>query len=238
MEYIKLENISFKYGKKIILDNISFSIKKGEVLAILGESGSGKSTILRIISGLETPKTGKITIDNHIIFNKNINFPPEKRNLGMVFQDYALFPHLNIEKNITFGISHFNKKTKKIILNKMLKLVKLEEHSKKYPHELSGGQQQRIAIARTLATNPKLLLLDEPFSNLDANLQSSIRKEIKSIIDIEKTTTIFVTHNKEDALEIADRVVIIKDGKIIQIDTPENIISNPKSSYVKHLFHY
>ncbi|MBZ4684141.1 MAG: iron(III) transport system ATP-binding protein [Fusobacteriaceae bacterium] len=238
MEYIKLENINFKYDKKTILENINFSVKKGEVLAILGESGSGKSTILRIISGLETPQTGKIIIDNHTILDKNINYPPEKRNLGMVFQDYALFPHLNIEKNITFGISHFDKKKKEDILNKMLKLVKLEEHREKYPHELSGGQQQRVAIARTLATNPKLLLLDEPFSNLDSNLQSSIRKEIKSIIDTQKTTTIFVTHNKEDAIDIADRVVIIKDGKIIQIDTPENILNNPKSSYVKHMFHY
>ncbi|MCM8710248.1 ABC transporter ATP-binding protein [Clostridium sp. SYSU_GA19001] len=209
--YFVIKNLSFKYknAKDYQIKNFNLEIEKGEIVALLGPSGSGKSTILRLISGLEVPSMGEIIVENSTLYNKDIFIEPEKRGIGMVFQDYALFPHMTVEKNVLFGVGNVDKKEKQRILDEVLELVDMKDFKKRYPHELSGGQQQRVAIARALAPKPSLILLDEPFSNLDANLRKKIRNEIKDILKKSHTTSIFVTHDIEDAKDVADRIANI-----------------------------
>ncbi|EYE87517.1 ABC transporter [Fervidicella metallireducens AeB] len=207
--YVVIKDLSFKYknAKEYQIKNFGLEIEKGEIVALLGPSGSGKSTILRLISGLEVPNGGEILVNNNILYNKDKFIEPEKRGIGMVFQDYALFPHMTVEKNVLFGVGNVDKNEKQRILDEVLELVDMKEYKKRYPHELSGGQQQRIAIARALAPKPSLLLLDEPFSNLDADLRKKIRNEIKDILKKTHSTSIFVTHDIEDAKDVADRII-------------------------------
>lgn len=213
-----------KTQKKNTLKNFTITIAKGETVSILGESGSGKSTVLRLISGLEIPSSGTIKIDGKPVVDRHTFVPPEKRGIGMVFQDYALFHHMTVAQNIQFGLKNMNKKEKIARLKEVLTLVALKEYENKYPYELSGGQQQRVALARAIAPNPSLLLLDEPFSNLDTDLQSRIRDELKQIISQTGITSIFVTHDREDAKNIADRVVILHKGQITQIGSPSDLL--------------
>lgn len=229
--HLQIYNIHFKYKNSdlLILDKFSFSMKEGEILAIVGESGSGKSTALRVLAGLETPLAGEIKVGNRVFLDKNTNLLPEDRGLGMVFQDYALFPHLTVEKNIAFGLEKMTHLQKKEHVEEMLSLVGLNGLGKRYPHELSGGQQQRVALARALAPSPKLLLLDEPFSNLDAHLHDKIRNELEEIIRGAGITTIFVTHNKKDALESADKVIVMDSGKIINQGLPYEVFQQENS---------
>lgn len=212
--FVSIENLCFSYpnAKTAALDNFSLQIEKGEVISILGRSGSGKSTVLRLLAGLEMPAAGKVAIQEQILFDDRTFLQPEKRGIGMVFQDYALFPHMTVAENIFFGLFRMKKAEKKKRLQEVLELVELEGYEKRYPHQLSGGQQQRVAIARALAPNPHLLLLDEPFSNLDAELQEKIRKELRDILKKADITSIFVTHDEKDAHILADRIVKIKDG--------------------------
>jgi iron(III) transport system ATP-binding protein len=206
---LKINELVFKYdnSKEMIIDHLSFSLEHGKVLAIVGPSGGGKSTLLRLISGLEVPQEGSIQLHE-----KNITYMrPEKRGVGMLFQDYALFPHLTVEKNIIFGLEKKTKKEKQVILKEMLELVDLKGYEKRYPHELSGGQQQRVALARALAPKPHILLLDEPFSNLDTELLNEIRKKMFEIIANFGITTIMVTHNIEDATLYADTTLKLKN---------------------------
>lgn len=226
--FVDIKGLSFKYSnsKKLTIDNFSISINKGEIIAILGESGSGKSTVLRLICGLESPIKGTIKINNQIISNDNTFIMPEKRGVGMVFQDYALFPHMTVAQNIKFGLKNTNKNEKKRKLKEVLSLVNLEQYEERYPYELSGGQQQRVALARALAPEPKLMLLDEPFSNLDANLRFKIREELKCIIKRTGTTSIFVTHDIEDAKSIADKVVLIEEGIVVKYGATSQILKN------------
>ena len=184
---------------------------------------------LRIIAGLETPSRGTIYLKNQKIFGRSTNLEASKRNIGMIFQDYALFPHLSVEKNILFGISHLNNKIQVENLERVQKLTRLGGLLKRYPHELSGGQQQRVAIARTLATSPNILLMDEPFSNLDASLRLTVRMEIEGILRESNTATIFVTHDREEAFSIADRVAVMTSGSIKQIGRPDQIYFWPNS---------
>lgn len=222
--FIKIDKLKFKYdnSKELTLDNVSFNAEKGEIISIFGESGSGKSTILRLIAGLETPDKGKIKIDDKVIVDKDIFLSPEKRNIGMVFQDYALFPHLNVSENIKFGIKSKDRKFIKNRVNETLELIEMTKYKNKYPYELSGGQQQRIAIGRAIAPKPKLMLLDEPFSNLDSHLKCNIRKELKKIFTKENMTVIFVSHDIDDCKYLADKVVILNSGKV------ENILRSNK----------
>jgi iron(III) transport system ATP-binding protein len=208
---IALKNISFKYkrSKEDTINDISFSLDEGKVLAVVGPSGGGKSTLLRIISGLETPHQGEI----HINQTDMTYVKPEKRTVGMLFQDYALFPHMTVGKNIGYGLGK-RLKNKKARIREMLDLVDMADYEKRYPHELSGGQQQRIALARALAPSPNILLLDEPFSNLDTELLTSIRSSLFKIIKSLGITTIMVTHNNEDASLFADQTIRIENGKI------------------------
>jgi iron(III) transport system ATP-binding protein len=222
MMYIKIENLCFHYenAKQPTIDCFSLDIKKGEVISILGESGSGKSTILRLIAGLEAPSSGVIEVSERVLSSPKEFIPPEKRGIGMVFQDYALFPHMTVADNVMFGLKGLNRKQKKERLEEVLHLVNLSEFYKRYPYELSGGQQQRVALARALAPNPSLLLFDEPFSNLDANLQYRIREELRKILKHTEITSIFVTHDQNDARALADRMVLLKSGRIEKVGRP------------------
>lgn len=224
---LNIESLHFKYknSKEDNIKDFNIQINKGEIVSILGQSGSGKSTVLRIIAGLESGYKGKITIAENVVYDEKNFVEPEKRGVGMVFQDYALFPHMTVAKNIMFGLKKMDKKQKEQRVIEMLKLVNLEEYKDKYPYELSGGQQQRIAIARALAPRPSILLLDEPFSNLDAHLQEKIRTELKEIIQKAKITSIFVTHDKEDAKALADKVVVLEKGEIIKLGDVKSIIN-------------
>ena len=211
MSYFDLEQLNFRYPNQKTggIEDFSMSIDKGEIVALLGKSGSGKSTILRLISGLETPKSGTLRVNQKILFDHNINLAPQERGIGMIFQDYSLFPHLTVLQNVMFGVSRKGKKEREKKAMDILAMVQLQEHARKYPQECSGGQQQRIAIARALAAEPNILLLDEPFSNLDEELKKSVREEIKDLLKKCNITAILVTHDKGDVGAVADRVLHI-----------------------------
>lgn len=215
--FVDIKDIHFHYNKNTkVLNNINLQMKQGEIVALLGNSGSGKSTLLRLISGLERPQKGTIIVNNKTLVSDKEFITPEHRNIGMVFQDYALFPHMNVYKNIRFGIDNLPKSEQDKTINDVLELVGLPHKLKNYPHELSGGEQQRIALARSLATKPDILLLDEPFSNLDATLKKQIRRDLKDIIKKADITCLLVTHDYEDANDIADTIIEIEKGIIKQ----------------------
>jgi iron(III) transport system ATP-binding protein len=237
MSYLKLTHIEKKgLSSNFKLNDISFSVEKGNILALVGESGSGKTTLLRIISGLDTPDSGFITLEEQPIFDNENFVPAEKRNISYVFQDYALFPHLTVAENIRFGIDKLPAAAQKERLAAMLELVNLTDFADRYPNELSGGEQQRVAVARALAIQPKVLLLDEPFSNLDFIRRETLKTELKSILKKADTTAVFVTHDTTEALYLADKIIVLKDGKILQQGTPEKIYNFPVNQYVASFF--
>lgn len=203
--YLDIKNLSFKYDQINIIDSFNMSAPKGSITTIIGESGSGKSTLLRILAGLNNSQTGIFTLDSQIVFNEYKNVETHKRKIGLVFQDYTLFPHLNIEQNIAFGIHSKHKKKERI--QSILKMVELENDAHKYPYECSGGMQQRVALARAIANQPKLLLLDEPFSNLDQDLKIRLRDQFISWAKQEEITLIWVTHDMEEAYAISNQVI-------------------------------
>jgi iron(III) transport system ATP-binding protein len=204
---VEIKDLQFRYHpKEPLIETFSLHVKEGQILAIQGLSGSGKTTLLRLITGLETPTAGSISIAGKQVFGPGVNVLPEQRAIGMVFQDYALFPHMTVYQNIAFGLKGKTNDAKGIV-TQMLKLIGLTGYEDRYPYELSGGQQQRVALARAIAPNPKLLLLDEPFSNLDTDLKQQIRKELRWIIKLYGVTTIMVTHDAEDAKVLADRLI-------------------------------
>jgi iron(III) transport system ATP-binding protein len=210
MSYFIIDHLNFRYPnqKDAGIQDFSMELEKGEIAALLGNSGSGKSTILRLIAGLETPKSGSLMINKKILFNKNTNLAPQERNIGMIFQDYSLFPHMTVLQNVMFGIKARKAEKMKTALN-YLQMVQIQDQANKYPHECSGGQQQRIAIARALAAKPNILLLDEPFSNLDEELKISVRKEVKELLKKCNISAILVSHDRNDVETIADRVIRI-----------------------------
>lgn len=225
---------SFDKGKNYALNAISFDLKAGDVCAIVGESGSGKTTLVRLVAGLERPDHGRILLDSKEIASIDTFVSPEKRKIGLVFQEYALFPHLTILDNVLYGISKL--KNKKIRAQEMLDLVGLSNMENRYPHQLSGGQQQRVALARALAPEPTLLILDEPFSNLDAMLRTQLRNEIFDIIKKTGVTVLFVTHDTQDALSVADEILILQNGKVVQKDEATHLYVKPNTLYVASLF--
>lgn len=233
---LTINNLNKNYGRNAAIKSIDISVHKGEFLTIVGPSGCGKSTLLKSIAGLETPDTGKIMMDNKVIFSAkdNINTPPEKREVALVFQNYALWPHFDTYKNIAYPLI-VRKIPKSVIqekVTKYLQLVRLADKGKRYPHELSGGEQQRVALARALIMSPKLLLLDEPLSNLDAKLREMMQTELKRIHSTLGLTVIHVTHDQAEAMELADRVVVINKGKIAQSGSPRDIYRHPSSCFV------
>ena len=225
---------SFDKGKNFAIDEVSFNLKRGQVCAIVGESGSGKTTLVRLIAGLERPDQGSIEMEGEIIASVNKFVQPEKRKIGLVFQEYALFPHLTILENVLYGISKVKNKKKRAL--EMLDLVGLHNLGNRYPHQLSGGQQQRVALARALAPEPSLLILDEPFSNLDTLLRTQLRNEVFDIIKKTNITVLFVTHDTQDALSVADEILILQNGKVIQKDVAANLYVKPNTLYVASLF--
>lgn len=230
MPFLKIENLKKLYSEKLIFENINFKAKKGEFITLLGPSGCGKSTLLRCICGLSGIEKGKIILDGKDITKT----PVQKRHIGMVFQNYALFPNLTVFDNIAYGlkIKKQNKKDIKKNVKKMLELVDLQDFEKSYPHNLSGGQMQRVALARSLVTSPSLLLLDEPLSALDAKIRKYLREEIRNIQKSLNLTTIFVTHDQEEALVMSDRIIIMKDGKIEQDSPAKDLHLTPSSKFV------
>ncbi|MGD1875261.1 MAG: ABC transporter ATP-binding protein [Mastigocoleus sp.] len=231
---LRLENINklFTDSKEPAVNNVSLQLQQGDILGLLGPSGCGKTTLLRIIAGFEEPEKGTVKIDEQIVSDSNNKIPPEKRDVGIVFQDYALFPHLTVSENVSFGLLSLDKTSIKKRVSEALQLVKLEGLENRYPYELSGGQQQRVALARGLAPRPKLMLLDEPLSNLDIQVRLQLREEIRDILKAAGTSAIFVTHDQEEALAISDIVGVMRQGNLEQIDTPENIYTHPASKFI------
>lgn len=228
--YLSLKNISKKYKDKEILKNITFDIKEGELVCILGPSGCGKTTLLNIIGGFVSDYSGDV-----LLSNENINnIPPEKREIATVFQSYGLFTHKNVIDNVNYGLKllKIDKNMREKRARDMLEKVGLAGYEKKKIKELSGGEQQRVAIARSMVLNPKLLLLDEPLSNLDVHLRDVMRKEIKRIQKQFGVTMIIVTHDQEDAFKLADRVIVINEGHIEQVGTPEELYKEPKNNFI------
>jgi iron(III) transport system ATP-binding protein len=226
--FLEVKNLVKYYQKEIpVIKKLNFSVNKGEIISFLGESGSGKTTFLKCISGLETINSGSISLNNNILNDNNTFIKPQNRKIGFVFQDYPLFPHLNLIDNITFNLKpkFFEK------IDYMISLTGLNNLLKRFPHELSGGEQQRACIARALIREPDLLLLDEPFSNLDANIKFTMRDEIYKIIKETQTTTILVTHDINDSLNIADRILIFKAGVLQQYGDPVNMYCEPANCY-------
>lgn len=226
---IEIKDLCFAYrnSKDLAVDHFTMNIETGEVISILGRSGSGKSTVLRILAGLEVPVEGEFTLFGETMFGKSTFVQPEKRGIGLVFQDYALFPHMTVLDNVKFGLSKLSRTDRNKRATEVLELVEMADYKKRYPHQLSGGQQQRVALARALAPNPKLLLLDEPFSNLDKELQYKIREELYSILKRAQITSIFVTHDEDDAHTIADRIVKLDKGKVTKIGRPCDMLGTP-----------
>ena len=228
--YLRIENLKKIFEENRGIEKIDFSIEKGELISLLGPSGCGKTTLLNIIGGFLKPDNGKIYLEDRDI----TDIPPEKRDISTVFQSYALFPHMNVLENIKYGLKYkkLTKKEQNELALEYLKIVGLDGYEKKSIQELSGGQQQRVALARALVLYPKILLLDEPFSNLDAKLKISMREELKELQKNLKISMIFVTHDQEEALSISDKVVVMNNGKIEQIGTPEEIYYSPINEYV------
>ncbi|MGB3750608.1 MAG: ABC transporter ATP-binding protein, partial [Arcobacteraceae bacterium] len=207
---LDLSNISKSFGKTEVLKNITLDIQKGKIISLLGKSGSGKSTLLNIIAGFEQSHTGELRLNNTILSGKDIFIEPQHRNIGFVFQNYALFPHMTIFENITFGIDNLPKEEKRQIARDLLSLVHLNGYESRYPHELSGGQQQRIALIRSMALNPELILLDEPFSGIDTMLKSQIQKELLSILKATQKTAVIVTHDSSEAMAMSDKIIYLE----------------------------
>ncbi|BFU76826.1 ATP-binding cassette domain-containing protein [Arcobacter sp. 15-2] len=233
---LTLNNISKSFDNNEILKDITLDIEKGKIISLLGKSGSGKSTLLNIIAGFEQSKTGILCLNNKILSDQKIFIEPQKRNIGFVFQNYALFPHMTIFDNITFGIENYQKEEKNKIAKELLELVHLSGYEKRYPHELSGGQQQRVALIRAMALNPELILLDEPFSGIDTMLKSQIQKELLQILKSTHKTAIIVTHDSSEAMAMSDKIIYLEDGKIMQYDTPVNIYKKPKTKNIAKSF--
>ena len=225
-----VHGISKRFHQTHVLEDVSFDVAEGESLVLLGPSGSGKTTVLRIIAGLEQPYTGRV-----ILHGKDVtDLPARERGVGVIFQSYALFPRMTVEKNIAFGlkIRRRPRRERKETVNRLIKLVQLEAHRKKYPHQLSGGQQQRVAIARTLAYKPQVLLFDEPFGALDAQTRVHLRREIRALLKQVKVPAIFITHDQEEALELGDRIAVLNNGHLEQIGTPDEVYNHPATEFV------
>ncbi len=215
-----------------VLQDIDLQVQSGAVVCLLGPSGCGKTTLLRLIAGFEEPTAGDIYLIKRLVSRPGLVVPPEKRHIGMVFQDYALFPHMTVGQNIQFGLFRWPAAWRRTRLTEMLQLVGLEGMAKRYPHELSGGQQQRVALARALAPNPQLLLLDEPFSNLDVNLRQQLREEVQAILSQADITTVLVTHDQEEALSLGHMLAVIDHGRIVQYATPDEVVQQPRTRFV------
>jgi len=214
-DFLKVKNIDLSFGKEKILNGLNLEIEKGSVVAVTGESGSGKTSLLRVICGLESPSNGEIVLDTKTLFNDKISIPTEKRNIGLVIQEKVLFPHLDVRKNIEFGIS--KKDSKEDLSNEIMEKLNISDLAKKYPHELSGGESQRVALGRSIIMTPKVLMLDEPFTGLDKKLKTKIYPVIKSILQDNKITSLMVTHDLNEVRALADKCFNLQSGKLVEV---------------------
>jgi iron(III) transport system ATP-binding protein len=223
---LELKDITRVYDGLNVVDGLSLALKPGEVTCLLGPSGCGKSTSLRIAAGVDRQTSGQVLIDGHVVSDGSGHMPPEARNIGLIFQDFALFPHLNVERNVGFGLKGSNA-SKKDRVWELLQKVDLEGYAHKYPHQLSGGEQQRVALARALAPKPQVLLMDEPFSGLDDRLRDDVRDATLELLKSEDTAVLLVTHEPEEAMRMADQIVLMREGRIVQSGAPYNIYNSP-----------
>ncbi|MDG5775486.1 ABC transporter ATP-binding protein [Haloarculaceae archaeon H-GB2-1] len=229
---LELVGIHKQFGGETVIENLDLSVREGELLTLLGPSGCGKTTTLRLIAGLEEPDGGEIRLRGDPVAGSGSFVAPEQRDVGIVFQEFALFPHKTAEENVAFGLHDLPEAEQKQRVDDLLDLVGLEAHRESYPDELSGGQQQRVALARSLAPEPQLLLLDEPFSNLDVDLRVEMREEVRRILKEAGVTAVSVTHDQEEAMSISDRVAVMHDGNLEQVGTPEQVFQHPESRFV------
>ena len=228
---LRYVSCAYETGRPAVQE-ISFAAREGEILCLLGPSGCGKTTILRAIAGVEPVRSGQIFLSGQLVSSPDVMIPTENRRVGMVFQEYALFPHLRVQDNIAFGLRHLARSERATRVQEMLRLTGLEGFERRYPHELSGGQQQRVALARALVQHPVVLLLDEPFSNLDPDMAGRMRQELHDLLRRTKTTTVLVTHDHDEAFAMADRIAVLNQGRLEQFDTPEMTYHMPATPFV------
>lgn len=230
--HLRVDDLDAGYEHLQVLNQVSFMLQPGEIGCMLGPSGCGKTTVLRAIAGFEPAWDGKIMIDDVEVSSRQVNLPPEKRNIGMMFQDFALFPHLKVEDNIRFGLRALKQREQQARVQEMLAIVGMPAYGKAYPHQLSGGQQQRIALARALAPRPGILLLDEPFSNMDIDLREQLAREVRNILKQENNTAILVTHDQNEAFAMADRICVMNEGSIQQQGSGYDLYHRPANRFV------
>ncbi|WP_232825503.1 ABC transporter ATP-binding protein [Albibacillus kandeliae] len=224
---LEIRNLVRSYDGRAVVDDVTLTIMPGQVTCLLGPSGCGKSTTLRIIAGVEMQDAGEIWVDGKLVCDTVYRVPPERRGIGLMFQDFALFPHLSVSENVSFGLKGATREEKRARVVQLLERVDLLRHIDSYPHELSGGEQQRVALARALAPRPKIMLMDEPFSGLDNRLRDGIRDETLSVLKEEDTAVLLVTHEPEEAMRMADEIALMRKGKIVQLGAPYNVYTRP-----------
>ena len=229
---LDVEKLDAGYDDLQVINQVSFSLRPGQIGCMLGPSGCGKTTVLRAIAGFEPAWNGRILIDGIEVSSRKINLPPERRNIGMVFQDFALFPHLRVEDNVRFGLKGWSKQQQQSRIQEMLAIVGMPAYARAYPHQLSGGQQQRIALARALAPGPGILLLDEPFSSMDVELREQLAREVRNILKQENNTAILVTHDQNEAFAMADQICVMNEGSIQQQDSGYHLYHRPANRFV------
>lgn len=231
-EMLSLKDVQCSYADRVVVRDLSMHVNRGSLVCLLGPSGCGKTTVLRAIAGFHRLDAGEIQLNERPVSSPGFTLPPEKRRLGMVFQDYALFPHLDVAHNIAFGLGQLPNKHQSRIVQAVLEIVGLEGMENRYPHELSGGQQQRVALARALAPQPDLILMDEPFSNLDIDLRERLSEEVRQILKKQGITMVLVTHDQHEAFALGDQVGVMHEGKLLQWDTPYNLYHEPNCRFV------
>ena len=231
MSEVVLEGVSKSFGPVRAVEDVTLEIDSGELLAVLGPSGCGKTTLLRLIAGFERPDGGRIAVGGRELAGPDCFVAPERRRVGIVFQDYALFPHLSVESNVAFGLERRAREERDSITLRTLELVGLQHKAANHPHELSGGERQRVALARALAPGPELILLDEPFSSLDATLRAGLRREVELILRDAGATALLVTHDQEEALSLADRLAVMREGRIVQVGAPQEVYGRPANRW-------
>jgi len=231
MSHVRVRGLSKSFGAIEAVRELNLEIERGELMAVLGPSGCGKTTLLRVIAGFEQPDAGCVVVSDEVVAGPGRIIPPEKRRVGMVFQDYALFPHLSVEGNVAFGLTNRPREERDALTRRTLELVGLQHKARTGVHELSGGERQRVALARALAPEPELVLLDEPFSSLDASLRGGLRREVELILRDAEATALLVTHDQEEALSLADRLAVMRDGEIVQVGPPVQVYGEPATRW-------